>query len=310
MSVQQVRNPFIKDLATEPGLNTILHESGSISTIKPVKNVIPFSLDWMLGVPFPAEPFEVSNSKTSFVAVKQFHLPYLATSYQDLRGSSTSLYHAWVPWHAIPFAWASYCRRKTQISVMCVKTCQKTKLIFESTEIGQFQATGEDGGEVQSDPVCWRNNIVEFDVSQKRFHTFDISTVYPANVKPSSIYVAPSVRTGDDPNQKFFAVKACIANQGFPDYFMDSGVSIHVVNAPQRGLIWPASFTSFVFLSYAGTILQTIVSPSVISQGVTDGFADNTNIAVPTDAFWFDRYVVGVRDINNIRVRKWCSSGL
>lgn len=236
-----VRNPMLNDLVMNPSETGVLHECGHMAdAMTGSKSGIGFSFEWMLAFPYLVDDFYTVDD-TGVVELAKIQVPTLPYKCGVIEPGLVS-------WNTIPFCWASWTRRKSQISIVNVKSPTPCKFTVVWTPV--MQGFHDKDGR--------RNLLKEFDVTLDRRHTFELSGVYNRAKKLSSTLFG-------------IVLSSVLKKQVLPiestDDVLRDGVFHILQNFPvQRGMIYPTMFKSFVFESFAGTELDTIVSPSAAAQ--------------------------------------------
>lgn len=238
------RNPLMNDLTFNPADTAVLHESSQFSqSVKSSNGGLKFAFEWMLAIPALIDRFQTQDVTEPTVLHNQ-QLPYYKTF-----PLSTYLQEFDLTWNSIPFCWASWCRRQIQVSYVAVKAGQPARFQVDFRLRNSFDSRPPDN-------LGRRNYTRDVDFSLNKTQVIGVNGVYPLAYKPSSTIVTPSETTG--------GLRTGLNVDG--STYVDGEISFSQILPIQRGLIYPDDFAVFVFLSYVGSKLVTIVSPSSAGQ--------------------------------------------
>lgn len=236
------RNPLTNDLTMQPTDTGVLHESSQFSSPWTGKSGIPFSFDWMLSIPSLSTSF-VTQDVTTPTILNTMTLP-------NLNAFSSNVDYTNIAWNCIPFAWASWCRRKTQVTYMAVKCLTPIRLQLDYTP------THKAADNQVFDYLRRRNYTKDLDFSEQRVHTFTVNPVFPMAYKVSSTMVVPY--NGTTGNLLLFNPR--------DQSFLDGTLTMTQTLPGQRGMIFPDQFNVFIWVSYTGTVRSCIASPSACAS--------------------------------------------
>lgn len=251
---------MMNDLIMNPSETGVLQDSSQFNIpFKGNGKGLAFSLDWMLTVP----------SFRLVVPTTDVTKPVLITSdeypYHDYTSCAVAMKS--VNWNTVPFAWATYTRRRTQITVLCVKPPTPMKLQLDWAYSRQLYTNG-------ADIFKKRNFVREVDATTERRHVIDVSGVYDRAYKLSSVALPVySLASGN-------TVRMNLSD----DILRDGWFSVTQIMPNQRGMIYPDQFNIFIFVSYAGSTLSTIISP-------------NATVLDPSSDVVLTRYIAGTNNI-------------
>lgn len=244
----------MNDLVVEPGQTAVLQEAGQFSSEKPFSGgKIGFSFDWMLTVPVWVASTSTPTAVTDPTRYMTVNVPTTSIT-QNQNGTC-------VTWAEMAFCWHTYTRRKVQAKVVNVKCFTPGKMMMEWIPNGYLKIATKNQTDtsIECDLYGYRNCRKEFDITNTRVHTFDLEGLYVTASKFSSRYRYAGTKND---SKDLWAIDF---DEGDMDGF-EGGMNLIIPQTYQRGMLYPDTFTTAVFLSYAGSLLQTITHPSAIEQ--------------------------------------------
>lgn len=216
------RSPFQNDLITEPGQTGILHESSQLGQTTKF-NKQQIGFNLDWMLSIPMIAGD-TVTKSSVTGVTNIYGKSTTYRYNDRQSENSNS-----AWATVALSWFEYCRPQVSHTIMCIKCFTPSKLVYEASNTNDFAGPSDAHGK--------RNFTYEFDTTFKRVHTFRAPILYDKSCVPCS-----KISNGSLP---------CIGKS-----------YIHQLVSMQRGSLYPNTFNILVFVSFAGTTLQTITHPS------------------------------------------------
>lgn len=231
-------------LVTEPNAPVILNAQFFLN---PGEDDSIASIAWMLSQPFLATNFETGLTDDVTQISTLFFPTVLETN----------------SWANIALSMFTFVNRKNATTLLLAKTVQPHKLLFEM--LGACNPLSTLGN--PTDRFKWRNQTIEHDVTARRVIQLLPLSANMNHSKLNSLF-PPIAFTGD--------INSVFENYNIiPGWFTnyDGSIVVYSIQPVQSGSIYVRNYTTYVFMSMAGSVVYSPVSPSfcAVLYGAADG---------------------------------------